>query len=226
MLKCLHGGAAGCAWAYANYGAADSALGEIAKGVWDLTRASKTGEGFEEALTKLHNLGLSDDAVAGIVEKSLRDLERGCVKTARSGIARAGGPMCPWLEFGGPGKWMPETEGMSQADRAYEQRMTNGAPGALSYKVVNPETGKYVKFDGYQNGTLIDAKNQNLEKLIGKDGKLLPFVKDPIEQALRQSAAAGKVPVVWYVSNEQTATAFRYMMADNGIKNITVVFKP
>lgn len=155
--------------------------------------AARTGIEFEEAWKALRTLGLPEEAMAGIGTRALRQLEKGCVQgAARSGVVRAaggGGAYCKWLELGGPGTWMVETEGLSQADRAYEQLVTNGVPSGISYKV--PAAWRkfgYVKFDGYQNGTLIDAKNQALtDSMFTAEGKLQKWVTSPLKQATDQA---------------------------------------
>ncbi|MFD9793319.1 RICIN domain-containing protein [Streptomyces sp. NPDC059070] len=225
---------AGCAWA-ASWFVGGKALQAIADGIHAVNASIKTGIGFEDAWNGLRTLGLSDEVVVGIGTKALRGLSEKCAtpgaRTAAFIVALrsagGGGPYCKWLEFGGPGTWMADTESMSAADLAYQQRMTNGVPSGIAYKVpADFRDSGFVKFDGYQNKTLIDAKNQHLENLIGDDGKLKPFVTGPIKQAKDQSRAAKGVPIVWYVSDEKTATAFKHMMVDNNITGITVVFKP
>lgn len=223
----------GCAWA--SLDVASLFAGKIIRPIADAVRAAdaaaRTGIEFEEAWKALRTLGLPEEAMAGIGTRALRQLEKGCVQgAARSGVVRAaggGGAYCKWLELGGPGTWMVETENLSQADRAYEQLVTNGVPSGISYKV--PAAWRkfgYVKFDGYQNGTLIDAKNQALtDSMFTAEGKLQKWVTSPLKQAKDQARAAGDVPITWYVSDERAATAFKYMMADNDIKGITVIFR-
>ncbi|MFJ3303528.1 ricin-type beta-trefoil lectin domain protein [Streptomyces sp. NPDC086549] len=223
----------GCAWASLDVASlfAGKILRPIADAVRAVDAAARTGIEFEEAWKALRALGLPEEAMASIGTRALRQLEKWCVEgAARSGVVRAaggGGAYCKWLELGGPGTWIAESEGMSQADRAYEQMVTNGVPSGISYKVPAAwRKSGYVKFDGYQNGTLIDAKNQALnDRMFTAEGKLQKWVTEPVKQAKDQARAAGDVPIIWYVSDERTATAFKYMMADNEIKGITVIFR-
>ncbi|WP_406159692.1 ricin-type beta-trefoil lectin domain protein [Streptomyces canus] len=244
-IKCAQrltpGGAAGdgvgCAWAIVDVASlfAGKILRPIADAVKAVDAAARTGIEFADAWKALRTLGLSETAVAGIGNRAVQQLEKGCVDgVARRSVARAaavgnGITVCKWLELGGPGRWMAETENMSQADRAYEQLMTNGVPAGISYKVpASWRKSGYVKFDGFQNGKLIDAKNQALnDRMFTAEGKLQSWVTEPLKQAKDQARAVGNDwEIIWYVSDERTATAFRYMMADNGITNITVIFKP
>jgi hypothetical protein len=82
MLKCLHGSVAGCAWAYAAYGGADSALGEIAKEVLDLNRAVKSEDGIADAWKSLKESGLDDDVIAGIGKKEADEIAAACRKNS------------------------------------------------------------------------------------------------------------------------------------------------
>ncbi|MEU6816558.1 RICIN domain-containing protein [Streptomyces sp. NPDC046860] len=241
-IKCVQkiapGGASGtwtgCAWAAVDVATlfAGKILRPIVDAVKAVDAAARTGIAFEDAWTALRSLGLADEAVAGIGGRALQQMAKHCVEEgAHVAALRAmsgGGGYCKWLELGGPGRWMPETETMSQANRAYEQMVTNGVPSGISYKVpAEWRKSGYVKFDGYQDGVLIDAKDQALKASFFTDeGKLRPWVTEPLKQAKDQARAAGDVPIVWYVSDERTATAFKYMMADNDIKTITVVHRP
>ncbi|MFJ5971702.1 RICIN domain-containing protein [Streptomyces sp. NPDC093060] len=231
LMDCWHGSKTACAWSLALYVPVEGALDPIVRAVKALDGAARTGIGFEEAYQALRSLdGLPEAAIVSIGNRALDLLKKGCAgKAARSGSVRAGGSggYCVWLEFGGPGTWMAETESMSQADRAYEQLVTNGVPSGISYKVpADWRKSGYVKFDGYQNGTLIDAKNQALnERMFTADGKLQKWVTEPVKQAKDQARAAGDVPIIWYVSDERTATAFKHMMIDNEIKGITVIYR-
>ncbi|MER5603712.1 virulence factor, partial [Streptomyces sp. NPDC002265] len=223
----------GCAWAGVDVASlfAGKLLKPIADAITALDASARTGIEFEHAWNALRGVGLSDEAIAGISTRALRQLEKGCPPgVVRSSFVRTvsgGGAYCKWLELGGPGTWIAETEGMSQADRAYEQLVTEGVPSGISYKVpASWRKSGYVKFDGYQNGTLIDAKNQKLtDRMFTPEGKLQKWVTEPVKQAKDQARAAGDVPIIWYVSDERTATAFTYMMADEDIKGITVVFR-
>ncbi|MFC9280570.1 RICIN domain-containing protein [Streptomyces collinus] len=230
LMDCFHGSASGCAWSIATYVPVEGLLSPIARAVKALDAAARTGIGFEDAYKALRALdGLSEAAIVSIGNKALNLLKKGCVRElARSGIrAAGGGGYCKWLELGGPGTWMAETENMAQADRAYEQMVTNGVPSGISYKVpADWRKSGYVKFDGYQDGALIDAKNQALnDRMFTPDGKLQKWVTEPVKQAKDQARAAGDTPIIWYVSDERTATAFKHMMIDNDIKTITVIYR-
>jgi hypothetical protein len=123
----------------------------------------------------------------------------------------------------GPGKWqVPRPrESMSPRARAYQQQVTGAPPGRV-YKVGD------VKFDGYRNGTLIEAKGPGLEWPI-KNGEFIPKFKGAegmIDQAQRQLRAAGGTPIRWEIAEAKTADAIRTLFRKNGISGIDVVHTP
>ena len=232
--KITPGGASGswggCAWA-AGWFVGGKAIKLAADAVKALDASMKTGIGFTDAWKALRSLGLSEAAVAGIATKVIRELGDACKKTARTAsfTARAAGaePGC-WVEVGGPGRWYAEKEGMDASAAAYQRVVTNGVPEGFVYKVPAPaEKSGFVKFDGYQNGTLIDAKflhypDNFVDAATGK----LRFPASETSTMQKQVKAADGVPVVWYVDNERTATALRHWAVDNKVDGIDIVFKP
>ncbi|WP_254405667.1 RICIN domain-containing protein [Streptomyces sp. AC627_RSS907] len=217
----------GCAWAAVDVAAlfAGKILRPIADAVTALDASVRTGIGFTDAWTGLRTIGLTDEAIAGIGARALREMGDTCKVSRTTLTARSGGGYCTWLESGGPGKWMPETENMSQADRAYEQLVTNGVPSGISYKVRAETPSGYVKFDGYQNGTLIDAKNIHYkDSWINGEGRL-KFPTSETTTMVKQVKAANGTPVVWYMSDEKTRAALELWALDNNVKGIKFVFR-
>jgi hypothetical protein len=64
-----------------------------------------------------------------------------------------------WAEMGGPENWTAVNEGTSGRAAAF-QREATGVPNGMGY-VVNG-----IKFDGYQGGTLLDAKGPGYAKFV------------------------------------------------------------
>ncbi|MEU2154174.1 virulence factor, partial [Streptomyces sp. NPDC019396] len=222
----------GCAWAALDVVSlfAGKALRPIADAVRAMDAAARTGIAFDDAYKALRALGLSDEVIAGIGSRALQELEKSC-KDAPTSITRialaahAGGGYCPWLELGGPGSWMAATENMSQADRAYEQLVTGGVPSGISYKVPADTPSGFVKFDGYMNGTLIDAKNIHYkDSWINAEGKL-KFPTAETRTIVKQVKAANGTPIVWYMSDEKTRAALELWAADNKVEGIKFVFR-
>ncbi|MFE0099839.1 RICIN domain-containing protein [Streptomyces sp. NPDC059009] len=230
FVDCWHGSVSGCGWAAANF-IPGKKIEDAVQAIKGLDRALRSGDDIADAWNSVRGAGLSDDAVAGISQRALTDMENTCAKSrvrATRALVRAangGGGYCKWLEMGGPGKWMPETESMSPADRAYEQLVTEGVPSGISYKVPADTPSGFVKFDGYQNGTLIDAKNQHYSaSMLTADGKL-KFPTKETTTMVKQVKAAKGTPVVWYMSDEKTRYALQQWALDNDVKGIKFVFR-
>ena len=69
---------------------------------------------------------------------------------------------------GGPGVWERVNESKSGRARMYQEAVT-GVPSEISYRVNG------VKFDGFKNGTLIDAKGPGYERFLYTErSKTLP----------------------------------------------------
>ncbi|WP_193504736.1 RICIN domain-containing protein [Streptomyces coeruleorubidus] len=222
----------GCAWAAVDVAAlfAGKILRPIADAVSAMDAAARTGIGFADAWKGLRSLGLTDEVIAGIGTKVLRELGETCKKTSRTTLlARTARAVegC-WVELGGPGSWATEKESMAAADAAYQRAVTGGVPEGFVYKVPDPSTPSgYVKFDGYLNGTLIDAKNLHYpDNFINASTGKLRFPTKETGTMKKQVGAANGVPVVWYMNNERTAIALQHWVADNGLKGIKIVFRP
>ena len=57
---------------------------------------------------------------------------------------------------GGPGEWVKANEGMPEQSHRYQAQVT-GAPEGYVYRVKLGD--KYVKFDGFDGGVLIETKS-------------------------------------------------------------------
>ncbi|WP_432157341.1 RICIN domain-containing protein [Streptomyces sp. bgisy153] len=236
VFACWHGSKKACAWTAAMFLPLEKPLGALADAVKALDAAARTGIGFEDAWKGLRALSLSDEALAGIGTKALSDLEEACAKgsirTAAFSVrvAASGARVCPnWAQLGGPGRWRWEREAMKSdaPEFLYQYEVTGKVPYGFVYKVPAKTPSGYVKFDGFQNGTLIDAKYQGFGKIIDDStGKFKPFVTKPINEMKKQVEAAGGIPVVWYVATQRGATALQHAVADHGIKGIKIVYRP
>jgi hypothetical protein len=85
-----------------------------------------------------------------------------------------------------------------------------------------------VKFDGFQDGTLIDAKGPGYAQGV-KNGNFQAWYRGAdslVEQAQRQLAVAGRTPIEWRVAEPQASTAIQNLFADHGITGIKVVNVP
>ncbi|WPB80417.1 Tox-REase-5 domain-containing protein [Archangium violaceum] len=123
----------------------------------------------------------------------------------------------------GPGEWGPVKESMSRRAARYQEQVS-GRPVSESYTVRN------VRFDGYKDGVLLEAKgpgyaNKFTDKLAPKRW----FVRNArkmVEQAQRQLGAANGTPIHWHVAEANVAEAIRLLFKDNGVKGVEVVHTP
>ena len=122
---------------------------------------------------------------------------------------------------GGPGRFERENEGMKERAARYQQQVTNTPPGQV-YRVGG------VKFDGFENGVLLDAKGPGYKNLV-KDGEFRrPFRvrADLVDQARRQLDAAAGTPVVWRVAEPEALAAMKRLFREQGIKGIRLEHVP
>jgi len=122
----------------------------------------------------------------------------------------------------GPGKWETTNEAMSTRAAEYQRSVTGGGPGSV-YRVDG------VKFDGFTDGKLLDAKGPGYAKFVDKDGEFYSWWKGAdslANQALRQIEAAGGAPIEWHVAEQSAAEAMEDLLAARGIRGVTVIFKP
>jgi len=112
-------------------------------------------------------------------------------------------------------------ESMSDFSKQYQEQVTGLKPGQV-YRY------KGIKFDGYKDGKLLDAKGKYAQFLIKGTTRFKPFFNPDVEfvgSAERQAAAvAGKIPIVWHFAEESVAEAVKVLFAQNGISGIEVVF--
>jgi len=82
-----------------------------------------------------------------------------------------------------------------------------------------------VSFDGYGNGTLLEAKGPGYARLIDNPSTAFS-VADKLEaQALRQLRVAQGVPIEWHVAEQEFAEGLRNLFNSKAI-NIKVVHTP
>ena len=122
---------------------------------------------------------------------------------------------------GGPGRWVRVNESMSPRARAYQERIT-GQKSDFAYEV------RGVKFDGYRNGVLLEAKGPGYATFIKKgDFKWFFRGRNSMRvQAERQLAAARGHPIVWRVAEKELAKALRNLFDAHEIRGITVLHAP
>jgi hypothetical protein len=152
--------------------------------------------------------GKNDEEAAAIINRGAAAGRNPTSSEAASVAARAKGP----------GEWRLVPESMSPRARAYQTQIT----GHEEVYVVNG-----VKFDGFANGTLLEAKGPGYVRFVRGHGFHEWFTKLPniLEQAHDQVIAAGGLPVEWHVADLEMVVALRKVFAAQEI-NISIVHTP
>ncbi|MGH3831897.1 MAG: Tox-REase-5 domain-containing protein [Pseudonocardiaceae bacterium] len=169
---------------------------EVAETLSKIVR--KTAEGYAAGHHKIAN-HISD--AASQIEKTEREVAD---KTAGLG--------------GKAGEWRSVNESMSGRARDYQEQVTGHRGEA--YEVLRP-SGRPVRFDGYEDGTLIDAKGPGYSALLRDrgPGKLYPR-KSVIEgletSAKNQVEAARGRPIEWRVAEPDAAVQIERILAHAG----------
>jgi len=111
---------------------------------------------------------------------------------------------------------------MSDRAAAYQEQITGHDPSE-GYVVDG------VKFDGYQDGVLQDAKGPGYAQFVDSDGEFQPWYRGAnalASQATRQLAAAGGAPITWSVAEEPAVEAIDNLFAARGISGINIIYVP
>ncbi|GAA2374027.1 Tox-REase-5 domain-containing protein [Dactylosporangium salmoneum] len=125
---------------------------------------------------------------------------------------------------GGPGRWITATPTGSPASQAYQER-ASGVTRGLEYLVGNR------RFDGYENGILLDGKDRYSQFINKKTGdwqgwwtKVKPKTPNKpsglqgiLNEANTQVGQAGTTPIEWRVQNPQVAALIQTMFDNEGI---------
>jgi hypothetical protein len=133
---------------------------------------------------------------------------------------------------GGPGQWGPANESMKPPARRYQEQISgHSANEAYWVGGMSPQTGG-VKFDGFKNGVLLEAKGPGYAKFFDdlepKDWFRHSGAQGLIEQARRQSEKVRGmgIPIEWHVAEARAAEAISLLLERNSIKGIKVIHTP
>jgi hypothetical protein len=117
---------------------------------------------------------------------------------------------------------MNVSESMSAQAAAYQARAAGTNAG--SAYVVNG-----VKFDGYMNGVLIDAKASYGQFVNANTGQFQPWfngANSMVKQAKNQLGVANGAPIQWRFAEESAANATRTLFQQRGINGIDIIHFP
>lgn len=110
---------------------------------------------------------------------------------------------------------------MSDASRAYQKQITGKEGQAFL------QNG--VKFDGENNGTLIEAKGSYNNFVNKKTGEFYDWFNGQnslADQANRQIAASKGAQINWYFSDQSSMNATKSLFQTQGIKGINYIYEP
>lgn len=126
----------------------------------------------------------------------------------------------------------PDQPGARPKDIEYQQyisMLVNGRvlPPGVAINLVNPVTGNVVHFDDCEltTGTMIDAKGTGYADQLRYPGPQQGIDAWFLNEAGRQSSAAGSRPIEWYFAEEATADHVQELFTRNGI-SIRVTYIP
>nr|AHE14556.1 hypothetical protein asmbl_4 [uncultured bacterium] len=171
-------------------------------------------------------------------------LERVAVPVGRAAAVLGGGPGAAIIlqragtatqgaaPSGGPGKWGPARESMKPRARRYQEQIT-GHPADEAYWVGGMSTKEGgVKFDGFKDGVLLEAKGPGYAKffegLRPKEWFRHSGAKGLIEQADRQlkKVKGTGLRIEWHVAEADAAAAFRELLQNANLEEIGVIHTP
>ncbi|NOK33208.1 hypothetical protein HMI49_08385 [Corallococcus exercitus] len=194
--------------------------------------------GTASATTRtLKGLAAGAEATAPMLSLSAQGalvLEQVSIPVGRAATVLGGGPAAAIIllksnapgggapSAGGPGKWRPATEHMEDAARKYQSQIAR-APEGQVYDVDN------VKFDGFTNGVLLEAKGPGYEKFLDlavEQGGWFEGFTDMVRQAKRQQRVARGFPLEWHFAERRVADYVRVLFKRNGLGRIPVLFTP
>ncbi|WP_257668571.1 DUF6443 domain-containing protein [Parapedobacter tibetensis] len=120
------------------------------------------------------------------------------------------------------GQWVEESvAGWSSAAKSYQEYITGVGTGK-AFKVGD------VKFDGFVDGALVDAKS-GMQSFVGKDGKFQNWFKGTeglVNQANNQLKAADGTKIQWHFEDKKVMDATRDLFERNKIEGIELIYTP
>ncbi len=147
-------------------------------------------------------------------------------------LHRASGAAPGASPAGGPGQWGPVKESMKPPARRYQEQISgHSADEAYWVGGMSTKAGG-VKFDGFKDGVLLEAKGPGYEKFFDglepEDWFQNSGARDLVEQARRQSEKVREMGVLieWHVAEAGAAEAIRRLLDRGSIKGIKVIHTP
>ncbi|GMU04729.1 Tox-REase-5 domain-containing protein [Corallococcus caeni] len=172
--------------------------------------------------------------VLAVSAEGLLSVERVAVPVGRAAAVLSGGPGAAIILQKAnvaaapdePGRWGPAKESMSERARSYQEQIS-GHSADEAYWVGD------VKFDGFRDGVLLDAKgpgyaNKFFDKLDPKPWFKSTGAEALAKQARRQLEAVRGlgIRIEWHVAEAKTANAIQKLLERKDIQGIRIVHTP
>ncbi|MBZ4416236.1 Tox-REase-5 domain-containing protein [Myxococcus sp. RHSTA-1-4] len=131
----------------------------------------------------------------------------------------------------GPGRWGPARESRSPRAARYHEQLS-GRPASEAYWLGEPGQPDVLKFDGFEEGVLLEVRGPGLESRFNDDLTPRPWfasgARALLDEALRkhEAAQAAGVRVRWHVAEEKAARALRKLFEDPRLADVEVVQTP
>jgi hypothetical protein len=133
---------------------------------------------------------------------------------------------------GGPGRWAPSRELLSPRASRYQEHVS-GHPASEAYWLGEPGSKDSTRFDGFEDGALMEARGPGLASRFNDDLTPKPWfakwgAKALVEQARRQHqvAIAKGARVRWHVAEEKAARALRKLFDEAQLDEVEVLHTP
>lgn len=133
---------------------------------------------------------------------------------------------------GGPGRWAPSRELLSPRAARYQEQ-GSGHPASEAYWLGEPGQKDGVRFDGFEDGALLELRGPGLASRFDDDLTPKPWfakwgAKALVEQARRQhqAALAKGAQVRWRVAEEKAARALRKLFDAARLDEVEVLHTP
>ncbi len=138
----------------------------------------------------------------------------------------------PPAQAGASGAWGPSRESRSPRAARYLEQLT-GRPASEAYWLGEVGTPEAVRFDGFKDGVLLEARGPGYASRFGDDLAPRKWFRDAgakaiLDEARRQAEAARArgVRVRWHVAEEKAAKALQRLLGAAGHEGIEVVHTP
>ncbi|SEL43836.1 Restriction endonuclease fold toxin 5 [Stigmatella aurantiaca] len=171
------------------------------------------------ALAQVESVALTAEGVSLVLAPNAVSM------VTRDGAGRKAGAQVAPPSPGGPGEWVKANEDMPEHSCCYQAQVT-GAPEGYVYRVKLGD--KSVKFDGFDDGVLLETKSTGYAQWVDKDLNFLRIFRgrdQMLDQARRQFEAANGIPIRWIVAEEKLAGALRLLFERVGLP-IEVIHVP